>query len=204
MGATFAYFAVTVDNQSYSQTNVTGRTGKIPTITLTNEAKQLYLKVSAPEMAQEKENTKYYAVDSCDSDTSCNSPETEKDHNIVKVAVTDGDTDTTYACTGTVTITASGDLYNAEELKNGDVTLTLKNLNGDSGSDTIDLNTLKASSGTTTRQIKFDITGNNSQVVTASLYLENTEQDQSKLAGKDLNLTISATGVSCPVKQAGA
>ncbi len=155
-------------------------------------------------MAQEKQNTKYYAVDSCNSDTSCNSSGSEIDHSIIKIAVDGGDTDTTYSCTGTVTITASGTLYEdtTEDLQTGDVTLVIKNLSTDTATDTIDLVSFRQSSGTITRPLKFDIVGNDSKEVTASLYLENTENDQNKLAGKELNLTIKASNVQCPIKQA--
>ena len=49
VGATFAYFSVSL-NGSTSETTVTATTGKVPTITLTNNSTALYLHATATDM----------------------------------------------------------------------------------------------------------------------------------------------------------
>ncbi len=206
VGATFAYFSVTTSSEGYSATTVTGQTGKIPTITVTNPNKNLTLNVSATEMAQENAK-EYYAKSGteCASQASCNIPTTKTYHQILSVETKEGDTDTVYSCTGTIDVEASGGMTElSDQLQTGDVSIELKNLTGDDGTELIDLVSLTSTENKTSKSLKFEINGNNTVNVEAFVMLENSSSaEQNYLAGKDLNVTITAKNVQCAVKTAG-
>ena len=206
VGATFAYFSVSVNNTE-NKTTVTGSTGKIPTITMTNENQNMYLNVSAAEMDKNSENKKYYAVTTaeCQGNTSCNKT-TQNDVDIFKLSITQGDNDTKYACTGDIKITAAGNMIiDNESLTTGDVSIVLTGLTDENGTTSIDLASLKETANTKTENISYNITGNVDKTIKAYVMIENSERsEQNYLAGKTLNITIAAENVQCSVKQPGA
>ena len=71
VGATFAYFSVTVSGNN-TATNVTGNTGKVATLTYKTGTANAYLKMTTADMAQPEEDTKYYATTSEEQSDSAN------------------------------------------------------------------------------------------------------------------------------------
>ena len=175
VGATFAYFSLTTETKDYSKTTVTGTTSKIPSITLTNENKNLYLKVNATEMAQTSINKKFYAVTS-DEQRNVTS---ETSYNILTITTTDGETNTKYKCGGTVKVTVSGTMTDAD-IQPGDVSIVLTNLDGQDGTTLMDLAGLKETKKTQSNELN---------------------ADQNYLADKNLTVEIEAENIACPIQQ---
>lgn len=194
VGATFAYFSLTTNGTG--TTNVTGKTGKIPTITINDNVPNLYVTVSTAEMMKEKKETKYYAV-TTDNNTNSTSP---VKHDILNLTIANGDLDTKYDCTGTVTITISEDM--ATELEKGDAVLVLYGLNGnEETATTVDLADLKDTESTKTEQINFNVTGNVTKAIKAEVYIENRDAEQNGIAGKTLKVQLDSS-LNCPVSTA--
>lgn len=196
VGATFAYFSLTVGTDGYSKTTVTGSTNKIPTVTLTNTNKALYLNVNATEMAKVNENQKYYAV----TEQATRNTTQETSYDILTITTAEGDSDTKYSCTGTVTVSVSGNMTEVEGIKPGDVSIVLTNLDGTGGTETIDLVSVIASSKTKANDLKINIVGNNSASVKAYVMISNSTVEQDYLAGKELTIDIEASNVACPIQ----
>ncbi len=202
VGATFAYFSVANAENQTIQANV--QTGKIPTVAVTSDHSNLYLKVSAAEMANYETPKYYYAKDTdCPEEASCNKPGTtsaddDKYIDIAQVAITGGDNDTKYTCTGKIEVT-SDSLTDIEGLTNGDITIGLKNLTGSDDTASVDAQIVKDKGQGATQNLNFKFTGNQSATISAYVLLENSTQNQSYLAGKNLTFKIGVNDVKCTI-----
>ena len=196
VGATFAYFSLTVTDQS-SAVSGTVTTGKIPTITATTENANLYLSVNSVEMSAAAQGTTYYAV----KDALTRNQTTKNDLSILKIETAGGEETAKYNCTATITVATSGNM--ASLLQAEDAKLVLTNLNGSNGTEEIDLHDLIESSNSTTRTLNWTLTGDTSAELKASLSLANSAEEQDYLVEKTLNVTITPSSINCPIQQAG-
>ncbi len=193
VGATFAYFAVSVTGDGSTSTNVTGSTSEAPgTVTFATTASDLYLKLSAADMSKTAAGSlgkKYYAVTDQDS-----RGETETPVGIFTATVDGGPKTQKYSCTGDVKVTLSGTMDSAA-LTAANATLTFAGLQHADA--TKSLGTVETEY--TLTGAKFEVTEGTPLSVTALLMLENTASDQTTaLAGKQLSATISLEkGVTC-------
>ncbi len=196
VGATFAYFSLSVTNQS---SEVSGKvtTGSVPTITATTENKNLYLSVNSVEMAESAQGSKYYAVAS-ELERNANS---QKDLSILKIETEGGETTAQYNCTADIKVDIAGTML--DNLAENDVKLILTNLAGTSDVETIDLYTLKSTDNTTTKKLTWNLEGDTSSELKATVVLENRSADQTLLKDSTLNVTITPSDIKCPIQQAG-
>ncbi len=208
VGATFAYFSVANATDSTVQANV--QTGKIPTVTVSSEHPNLYLNVTATDMANDGVPKYYYAKDaSCGGDTitSCYtageaSPDTSNYIDIFKVKIDGSDNDVNYTCNGTIKVT-SDSLADINELTATDITIGLKGYNDQDDDTTIDAYTVKENnSDGVTQDLSFKFSGNGEKTIKAYVLLTNRDQDQSYLAGKNLKFSIKAESVKCTIDAA--
>ena len=190
VGATFAYFAVSVEQGTAGSTNVTGSTPEQPgTVTFANENANLYLKLSAADMGQGSEKT-YYAVTTQDSRGTDATPV-----NIIKASVSGGPSGVTYTCKGKVNVTLTGEMV--EQLEANEAKVVLAGLTG-TGLEK-DLNDVKSAGSYSIDDATFTVTEGTDLHITALVSLANTAANQTtRLAGKDLTVQIAlGEGVTC-------
>ena len=121
---------------------------------------------------------------------------------IFKVAVTEGDQSTSYACTGNVKVTLTAtEGTMGEVLQEGDAKLHLYGLAGTDVDTPIDLKS-GLTENTVTKPFSFDITGNTDKTITASVELINKSTTQNHLADKELEVKIDVEGTQCAIKPA--
>ena len=193
VGATFAYFSVTVKGDESTSTSVTGSTSEAPgTVTFATANANLSLKVSAADMAKTNQGKKYYAIAG-----QTGRGESEIPVNIFSASVTGGPDGQKYSCKGNVKVALSGTMPDA--LKLNESKLKLEGFTSSSASSSLDQDLSEAESEYNIPDATFIITQGTPLNVTALLYLENTTSDQtSDLAEKELNVAITLEeGVTC-------
>ncbi len=190
VGATFAFFSVT--GQAQGETTVTANTGKIPTIQLTTDISTLGLKVTADDM-QKDATASYYAIPSA-SLTQKGYEATQQNHEIATVSASNGDAGDQYKCGITVTVTKSGTMNSL--LQSGDAKIYLDGLGISDAKTGVDLSTFGGDSKTFSGEVILDADGA-TEKLKADLEFNNTASDQSKLADKELTVTIKATFGEC-------
>ncbi len=203
VGATFAYFSLTVSGEA-TTTNATVTTSNPGLIALKEGEKTLELKLNAAEMAQADEAyAKYYALSSEDktsAEESGNiySKSVAKEYEIAQFNLTGGDAKAKYSCGYKITITATQGLTTLlqaqdKKLQEGDmaVVITADGIGGDSvNTKTVDLSTLEENKAEVTGTVVLQGTSA-SKSIKADLYLENRDAEQDYLAGQTLGVTIS-------------
>lgn len=221
VGATFAYFSVTVSG-SNTATNVTGQTGKIATLTYVTGTTDAYLEVTAADMAQPDKDTKYYATtdqlktDSKtggkwigDGDAVPTTYNNEKVINLGGITLSEGG-DESYTCTYTITLTKENDDTMIAALSNhtGELILDVSNVTSDNSYDLSKLGS--DDSGQKVWTETFQLTSKEASTLTSSktfdatLHLVNKQADpQNYLADKKLKLKFAYTG-SCTVDNKNA
>ena len=205
VGATFAYFSLTVSGSASTTATVT--TEKLPTVTISAPQEALYLKVAATDMIESNAPQYYYAKDATCEEPSCYvsgsaSPIDSNYYQIMKVEVTDGPQEASYTCTGKIKVTSES-LASLDGLASGDITVGFKNLDGQDGTQTVDSLVVKSGGAAATQDVNLKISGNSSATVSAYVLLTNTSVDQSKIAGQTLSFNIAADSVKCAVDEAG-
>ncbi len=204
VGATFAYFSVANATDQTVQANV--QTGKIPTVTVSKKAENLYLKVSATDMAQNAETKYFYAKSTdCLESASCyekgtTSADEDKYIDILDVAVAGGDQDTKYTCTGSIEVTSES--LGSIDLTNGDITIGLKGYDNAGSSTTVDAQVVKSKGPGATQNISFNFTGDQTKTISAYVLLENSSSPQNYLANQNLSFSIATKNVSCTIDAA--
>lgn len=223
VGATFAYFSVSVTKSGTQTTTVTGKTGKIPTITLTNQTNTMNLKVSSTDMAipsgQNPTDIPYYAITGECPDTAVNCRATTEGATskvtTAQVAVTNGDTNVSYTCTGKIKVSVDTTANTmGAALQAGDVKVKLYGLSTAVTSDTtgtdIDLYTIAQDTNhyKTYDLSNFTIEGNGTRTIQASVRLINKVKGaddagiQNHLADKTLTVTIEPVDIACTINPA--
>ena len=99
VGATFAYYSVTGTNTSTTNT-VSTTTQKVGTVTLAEQDEQLYLNVTANQLAKSLAGHDYWAKTENE-----NAAESQQTHTLASITVAGGETTTKYHCTFKLTVT---------------------------------------------------------------------------------------------------
>ncbi len=210
VGATFAYFSVTV-SQDGNTTTVTAKAGEVGSVAIKGSQDSFTLEVTADDMAQPSMDTNYYAIKTGDEGTTSSSTHGGKWHSspqdlqVGSIALTGGSSNEAVECNTSILVNVSGTM--ASKLKSGDAKLTIS---GDGaagiepGVTDIDLYTITEgqSTGNTTYTGKVILNGpETTKNITAQLYLVNKTTEQNDLAGNTLTVqfTFSAT---CSIQKA--
>ncbi len=202
VGATFAYFSVSNTNTT-TATTITGSTGKIPTITITKSISDLKMYATTYDMKKGETDKSYYATTkSCTNGASC-WEEDEQSHKVATIAITGGDTTAKYTCSGKVTVEVTG--VTSDNLKSGDMFITLKGLkdSGDTATTSVDLSTLIGNKAEYDVDLAFtgDVSAHD---ITADVWLVNKHTDstgeQNYLADQTVTTKIDPTGVKCELQ----
>ncbi len=189
VGATFAYFTVSQASGT-ANTTVTAKAEAVGSVVLDNADNNLVLEVTAQEMAQGNEK-KYYAVK---SGTAAKNSTDGTPISIAKATISNPG-ESTYTCTATFTVAASGNM--AEALEEGDAKVVLSG----AANDEFDLSADKLGEKSTT-VATFELSaGNETKDVKALVSLENRNAEQNELAGKQLDVTISADSITCSINE---
>ena len=224
VGATFAYFSLTVSGEATNTTAKVG-TSNLGMVTLTDKNIQFELSVTAEDMAMPSggKDEYYYAMkkggDGVSSsqyggkflkqegDSSAPSGATQQ---IAEFTVNGGEATDEYTCGYKVTVEAPSNML--DKLSNSDLNLTIEGAGlSSNGTDTsagnvqTDLKDLEGSNGTKSKVYngKFKLSGDeDNEAIQATLYLVNSNsRDQKDLAGLDLTVTIKveSDGQACTI-----
>ena len=196
VGATFAYYSVQTGANN-STTAINTSTGAAATVTYTAGQSQLYLKVTAAQMAPANQNAVYYA-----QTTDVAAATSATDYVLGTFTVTGAGNSDIHECTFDWTLTTSGTLNQLTETANGRITLSLgsedgsitaASLAGDHAFSTT------AASGTGT----FRATGNQSKTIHGTASITNTTSKQNDTGVNDISgltgvvTTFQVTNVVC-------
>jgi len=196
VGATFAYFTASNTNDGKT-TVVTGQTTTIAAVGLTNPTSNLYITLTATEMAQDESLYKAYWATNSAKETGVANYEAAATQRPIAVATveTGGDATAKYTCTANVTFVVEGAMASA--LVKDDAYVQFGGLL----TNKVDLADVYAAEGHKyTAPVTFNLDNTtNSQNVTAALAIANRDADQTVIAGKGLTVTFSNTDFSCTV-----
>ena len=205
VGATFAYFSLSVTNNDGTST-ATVKTGKVPTITMENKNKNLYLSVSTEDMSESNQEKFYFAkTTDCPGESSCNekadadTPDTYY-RDIFTLGIAGSDSDVKYKCTGTLKVSAIEDEWSsiAEQVQPGDLTIGVKDYDDAGSSQTLDMVALKTAGYSKDFNISYNITGDDTKTIKAYIMLKNTDQEQQDyFANKTFKINITADSMTC-------
>ena len=215
VGATFAYFSLTIEGNA-TTTNATVTTGGVATLTYKEGTKSATLTVTASDMAKPDSERKYYATinpSSTDSETGgiwigdgttvVTTHEEDKTIDLGGVELASAGEEK-YSCTYKITITDKTSENKLLDVDSEDLFLVMTadqsvSLSGITASEETNLKTLltggpKEITGTFELDSK-----NTSKSFDAQVFLKNKITDQSTLAGKTLNLEFK-TEANCELK----
>lgn len=210
VGATFAYYSV-VNGTDSSTTNVNTTTEKVGTVTLQNLIPNLYLNVTATQMAEANHGHDYYAIAGNDATAAANASAVT--HDIAKIKSENGETNTVYYCTFDVTLTTTNGQGKASDeesawahLENEDagIILSVGTVSGavidikDNGTSIlgteIPLNSVKTAkvySGTA------QYTGNKENLIKAQAMFHNLNKEQKDVADLGIKTEVLIDNLSC-------
>ncbi len=213
IGSAFAYFSITNNSDGETHTNFTGETDqlakyRVPTIT---GESNLYLDLLVTDMAQGKIGTSYWATATKENRFEQN----RTDHTVSTAGISGSTEEEAYlTCTSDLTITASIKESGQDEpidydiITAGDGTVYLGSKSETAGNkakinpNKIDLATIISETrdnGGYKTIVNYSITGNSNVDMTAAIELKNTEDDQTALAGKDIDINITNENLVCSV-----
>ena len=184
--ATFAYFSVTSRNNFGTKT-ITGTAEATGSVALNGTSTSLRLNLSGTDMMKGEDDITYWA-------TSDGTPSTTQ--NIVTIGSTQVTGPGYYNCDYTLSVTGTGtnNMYTAFQGMSGKSTEQIVLKIGDTK---YDFNTANLFPITINGTLN-GVTGSSVKSLTAEFYIVNKETVvQDALAGKDLNITITATSFSC-------
>ncbi len=194
-GATYAFFSLNVSGDT-TNTNVDIETGNADVVTIEQGAENIHINLAVSDMAKDNPNKAYYATDTDD-----NYKLTVKDGTLTFATIT-GTNKEASDCTAKVTITmdTSNDSM-GKVLKNNDAILHLESGEYKEDINLASLLTEEAQSSVT-KEIEVDLSVSESAgaSITGYLKVNNTDSDQSYLAGKTLNITISISNLDCEIR----
>ena len=193
VGATFAYFSLTVSGEQTATATV--QTAKIPAITLDGGDETLSMFLTAEDMVQGEAAKSYFAVKAAMTEGESQKATAKQNHTIATLTSTGGVATDSYKCILDITVTKSG----AMELTSGDAKLYLSGLGittEDVPEEGLDLSTVTGTKSFASKEVT--INGDaDSKTLTADVEFINTMSSQNSLAGKDLKVTISTSLKSC-------
>ncbi len=212
IGGTFAYFQIVNTNEGSTSTDFNAQTdtlNKYGTPLLTKKS-DLYINLSASDMAYSKGGTSYWATEKKETQEK-NYEEERKNHIISTASIErpdseDAEEDAYLSCTSELTITIDGTMKDVLQTGDGTLYLGTKSNDGNKGSiepESFDLAELvsKQESGENKATVNYTITGFTSVDVTADIEIVNREAIQNVLAGTDIQITITNNNLSCSVKE---
>ena len=197
LGATYAYFQISTNNES-SNTTITGKTPPKSLVTLKQGTSNLHLNISASDMSLANANNEYYATDAVEKSYEENEQDGTK--TIAEIELTGGEETTKYNCTAKLTVSkitepdADKDTM-IDVLHSGDMILQFK---GNIISEKLDLSELKENNPKE-YNLSFKVTGNKVENIQAYIKLLNKNESQNYLAGKKLNIDINTSELKCNV-----
>ncbi len=198
IGASFAYFSISVGGTASTTASVT--TANPGNITIDGAQKTLTLNVSAADMSLANAGHLYYAT----ADGSARKDNSDNSITIATAKLNNGEANVTYTCDYTIEVKSTTQLTN---VRSGDmfIKFTGDGFTGDNG--TIDLSTLTQSGASgyiKNVNSNFTLAGPSaSKELKASLWLVNKTGDatnnQNYLAGQTISVTITVTGKTCQI-----
>jgi len=194
VGATFAYFTATAQNQGET-INVTGSTTSVGAPTLSTPTTAMHINLTGTEMAQGAQGSEYFsAVDAQVPYLASATPV-----NIAKMTVDGGDATVTYTCDYELTIARGTTDTMIAGMAAGDGKLVLA---GDTitGTKEHDLTTITAEGVKVAGQVT-DLSTASEEFVTAYVQINNTENPQN-FAGTNLAVEVKATTFNCVINKA--
>ena len=189
IGATVAYFMG--NNTATGTTRLDATTDVIGTVSVLNPTENLYLKLSASEMQQSKVDTSYYATPTKNDGSNFS---IGKENNIISnYAIIGGAEDTVYNCSYKISIEAPSNV------RKGDMTLKLTGIGSKvEGLSVISVDLTEAKDEYT---VTFSRVGNGiGNLVAGDLVLNNTNRDQSYIAGQSIKSSITLSGLNCVIE----
>ncbi len=192
VGATYAFFSLNVSGDTTS-TNVDIETGTADIVSIQQGAENIHINLEVSDMAENNPNKAYYATDTED-----NYKLTEREGTLTFATIT-GTNKEASDCTAKVTITmdTSNDSM-GKALQKGDAILYITSGKTE---ETIGLYDLlgEEESSSVTKEIEVELSVSESAEASITGYLKvnNTGSDQSYLAGKTLNITITVNNLVC-------
>ncbi len=195
VGATYAFFSLNVSGD-VTNTNVDIETGNADVVTIEQGAENMHINLAVSDMAEDNPNKAYYAT-TVDSE---NYKLNEGDGTLTFATVT-GTNKESSDCTAKVTITmdTSNDSM-GKVLQKGDAILYITSGKTE---ETVDLYDLLSEEipASVTKEIEVELSVSEDAEASIAGYLKvnNTESDQSYLAGKTLNITITVDNLLCGV-----
>ncbi len=193
VGATYAFFSLNVSGDTIN-TNVDIETGNADVVSIEPGEENMHINLAVSDMAKDSPNKAYYATTVEEEDYKLNEGE-----GTLTFATITGTNKEENGCTAKVTITMdTSDNSMGKVLKNNDAILHLES--GEYQED-IDLSTLLTeeaqSSVTKEIEVEISVSESNSPTIQGYLKINNTIEDQSYLAGKTLNITITVDNLVC-------
>jgi len=198
VGATFAFFSVTSQTATSANTKVTTTAQDVGVVSLTTTTDNLYLKLSAAQMANTTAAKVPYYATTADEYATTAGPDAAVTE-IAKFTVEGGDTGVNYKCTFNYTIKtteANNDAAALAVLKaDGDIVISVD------GNVTGIANTYNLGEDVTNGTGTVTLIGNAdapvSATVSAYAVFNNTGSDQTAMAGASFTTDVDITGLSC-------
>ena len=188
VGTTYAFFSLQIKNSS-NPTNIEITTGEQDKITLNGGLTNYHIHLKVSDMSLDNVGNSYYGT-----------TEENKDYEIDELSGTQelgnisvsGELGDAYECTAKININLEGEM--SKFLKSNDLVLVVIK----PGENTISYDLSEALDNP---NIKFNIYDSNIDPIKAYLKFTNQESDQSDLAGKELNISISINDFACEIEK---
>ncbi len=213
VGGTYAYFQIVNTDEGETNTNFEAQTdtlNKYGTPLLTKKS-DLYINLSASDMAYSKGGTSYWATEKKEPQEK-NYEEERKNHVISTASIERPDSDDAIedaylSCTSELTITIDGEMKDVLETGDGTLYLGTSASGKNKGSitpESFDLADLVSKEATKENKVtvNYSIVGYTSVDVTADVEIINKkDKEQNVLAGTDIQITITNNNLSCSVSE---
>ncbi len=192
VGATYAFFSLNVSGDT-TNTNVDIETGTADVVTIEQGAENIHINLAVSDMTEDNPNKAYYATDTED-----NYKLSEEEGTLTFATIT-GTNKEASDCTAKVTITMdTGNDSMGKVLQEGDAILYITSGKTEETVDLYDLLTEELPTSVTKEiEIELSVSESAEASITGYLKVNNTEFDQSYLAGKTLNITITVGNLVC-------
>ncbi len=196
VGATYAFFSLNVSGDT-TNTNVDIETGTADVVTIEQGAENIHINLTVSDMAENNPNKEYYATDTED-----NYKLSEEEGTLTFATIT-GTNKEASDCTAKVTITMdTSDDSMGRVLQKGDTILYITSGQTEETVDLYDLLTEEVPNSVTKEiEVELSVSESAEASITGYLKVNNTGSDQSYLAGKTLNITITVDNLVCGVSK---
>ncbi len=206
IGSAFAYFSLNSASGN-STSNFEGNledVSKYGKAYLNQGIDNLHINLKASDMAPGKIGTDYWATNETNESFRTN----ESNFEISTVGVTGSETeDIMYKCTSDLTITAIGNMTSEIVESDGRIyfgsSITTYGNSLVINPNEIDFKAVidEQVDGGYKRKIEYTIIGNSKVTLTTDIKISNTEKDQTKIAGKELDINITNENLVCSVEK---